>query len=413
MKTPLGEYFLNCARDTFRCARGHLPHDYLILGKIYADQLWDWDTFWLSKGLLRLLGGFPEDKQPEIVRHIEGSFKNFLANQGENGKIPLLVGADTRDIFDCVSDPTHERNQAKPVLAQFALEICKAKKDFRWISPYFVSLLEFLDSWETYYLSPCGLLVWGGDTAIGVDNDPTTYGRPEFSSANLLLNCLYYKDLQAAAEIALGLGEHDRASQLKKQADSLAASIQMECWDREDGFFYTVDVQCRDMRDKFIPKEIPRGMDMNWKSLPLKVKMFTGFLPMWCGISTVEQAEILVEKHLANEREFDSPWGIPSLARNGKMYAPEEETSNPSNWLGPVWIIANYFVWEGLRNYGFADEANRLADKTARLLERDLELTGTLHECYHPDTGKPNYNGDFLSWNILGAVMQAEERMAE
>jgi hypothetical protein len=39
--------------------------------------------------------------------------------------------------------------------------------------------------------------VWGDDVAIGDDNDPTTFGRPFFSSANLLLNCLFYQDLLA------------------------------------------------------------------------------------------------------------------------------------------------------------------------------------------------------------------------
>lgn len=401
MKTQLTEYFLRHACDTFRPARGFLPHNYLILGSIYADQLWDWDTYWLSKGLLNLKGAFPEKLRLSLVEHIEGSFKNFLANQGPNGKIPLLVGAETQDIFGCVSDPTHERNQAKPVLAQFALEICQAKNDFRWIAPWFPSLLKFLDSWSEFYLAPCGLLVWGGDTAIGVDNDPTTYGRPEFSSANLLLNCLYYQDISAAIQIAQNLGDAENCARLEKRALSLKEAIQAECWDPQDGFYYTVDVQCRDMRDMFIPKEIPRGMDMNWQTMPLKIKVFTGFLPMWCGIATKEQARILVERHLSNPDEFAAPCGVTTLARNEKMYAPEVESSNPSNWLGPVWIIASYLVHEGLRNYGFQAEASRLANQTITLLTRDLEQTGTLHECYHPDTGKPNYNGDFLSWNIL------------
>ena len=46
-------------------------------------------------------------------------------------------------------------------------------------------------------MSSTGLLVWGDDVAIGNDNDPTTFGRPFFSSANLLLNCLFHQDLTA------------------------------------------------------------------------------------------------------------------------------------------------------------------------------------------------------------------------
>ena len=47
-------------------------------------------------------------------------------------------------------------------------------------------------------------------------------------------------------------------------------------------------------------------------------------------------------------------------------------SGNPSNWLGPVWIIVNYLVWQGLTHYGFENEARDLADKTIKLLASDL-----------------------------------------
>jgi putative isomerase len=150
---------------------------------------------------------------------------------------------------------------------------------------------------------------------------------------------------------------------------------------------------------------MPKGADMSWGTLPLKVKLFTGFLPMWCGIATPEQASVLVGCHLRNPAEFSAEWGVPSLARNEKMYAPQVNSSNPSNWLGPVWLVADFMVYEGLLRYGFAADARNLADKTVRLLQQDLEQTGTLHECYHPETGKPNFNSGFLSWNVLAALM--------
>jgi len=32
-------------------------------------------------------------------------------------------------------------------------------------------------------------------------------------------------------------------------------------------------------------------------------------------------------------------------------------TNNPSNWLGPIWLVANYVVFRGLLNYGYRMEA--------------------------------------------------------
>ena len=80
-----------------------------------------------------------------------------------------------------------------------------------------------------------------------------------------------------------------------------------------------------------------------------------------------------------------------SMARSG----------NPSNWLGPVWIIVNDFVWKGLKDYGFHDEASDLADKTLRLLSTDLAKNGSLNEYYHPDTGAALSHNGFMDWNLL------------
>jgi putative isomerase len=133
--------------------------------------------------------------------------------------------------------------------------------------------------------------------------------------------------------------------------------------------------------------------------------MFTGFLPLWCGIASAEQARILVERHFRNEREFNAPWGLRSLAMSERMYAPATDSANPSNWLGPVWIVASYMVYEGLKRYNYSSDAALLAGKTRLLLEKDLLESGAMHECYDPDTGRPNFNTDFLSWNVLALLM--------
>jgi len=82
------------------------------------------------------------------------------------------------------------------------------------------------------------------------------------------------------------------------------------------------------------------------------------------------------------------------------MYSMEF-SSNPSNWLGPVWIVVNYFVWKGLTNAGFLQEADALRDKTVRLLAGDLAANGSLNEYYHPDTGAALSHKGFMDWNLL------------
>ncbi len=75
--------------------------------------------------------------------------------------------------------------------------------------------------------------------------------------------------------------------------------------------------------------------------------MFTGFLPLWCGIASQEQAAELVKINYVADDRLRARWGVRSLSSRETMYSMAF-SSNPSNWLGPVWIIENYVVWKGL-----------------------------------------------------------------
>jgi putative isomerase len=183
------------------------------------------------------------------------------------------------------------------------------------------------------------------------------------------------------------------------QAQTLAQQIRAHCWDPRDSYFYSVDVQCVDRRAELIPT-VPRGMDMSWKSLPMRIQIFTGFLPLWCGIASQKQGEALVRINYVADDRLNARWGIRSLSYREPMYSLEF-SSNPSNWLGPVWIILKYFAWKALRRYGFHKEAGALADKTIALLASDLKVNGSLNEYYHPDTGAALSHKGFMDWNLL------------
>jgi putative isomerase len=58
----------------------------------------------------------------------------------------------------------------------------------------------------------------------------------------------------------------------------------------------------------------------------------------------------------------------------------------------------------------YREQAEDLCARTLRLLGRDLEKTGTLHEYYNPFTGEPVMNGDFVNWNVLALNMADELR---
>jgi len=397
-------YFAVTAPQLLRPPQGILTHPSIapsLPGKQYSTSLWDWDTLWTTRGLLRF-AQLTHDQalQGRIYEHAQGSLLNFLDRQSDEGRLPIMLSGSNPDTFGSVAPgprPNH-KNQAKPVFGQLALLAAPEGTGLQWLAPHFDRLLKFYDSWTANNESQIGLLVWGDDVAIGNDNDPTTFGRPFFSSANLLLNTLYYQDLRASAELARRLGRPEDERRLSQLALALGANLLKYCWDPRDQFFYTVDTQCVDLRARLI--SFKRGMDMSWKCLPLRIQTFTGFLPLWCNLATAEQAGALVQANYLADQRFRGDWGVRSLSSKESMYCMNF-SSNPSNWLGPVWIIVNYFVWQGLRNYGFRQEAQDLADKTLKLLAADVAAHGSLNEYYHPDTGAPLSHKGFMDWNLL------------
>ncbi len=405
---PLVDYFKATAPQLLRSAHGSLKYPSVapsLPGKQYSAELWDWDTLWTCRGLFRyakLTGNAPF--HAEVARHAQGSLANFFDRQSPEGRLPIVIrDRDTNAGTFTYTAPNHQ-NQAKPVMGQLALLIADETGSVDWLAADFNNLLRFYDSWIVGNQTGTGLLVWGDDVSIGNDNDPTTFGRPFFSSANLLLNCLFYQDLQAARILAQRLGRAPAELQLlARRIDTVGRAIQGQCWDARDHFYYTVDVQCVDRRAELIP-DIERGMSMSWSTLPLRIQVFTGFLPLWCGLATHEQASALVEHNYLADDRFRANFGVRSLSRLESMYTMAF-SSNPSNWLGPVWIITNYLVWKGLGAYGFTEAADELAGKTIHLLAANLAADGSLNEYYEPDTGVALSHKGFIDWNMLALEM--------
>ncbi len=404
-RAKLLDYFHGNAPKLLREAEGTLKFSSIspsLPHAEYSTSLWDWDTLWTARGLFQTAKlAKDEPLRLAIADHAKGCLANFFDHQSNEGRIPMLITVKDPDPLGCLKGARpHKENQAKPILAQLALMVADETKDAAWFAPHFDKLQTFYDSWTADNLTPTGLLVWGSDVAIGNDNDPTTFGRPFFSSANLLLNCLYYQDLSAAVELATRLKRP--ADGLTAKRNALGQAIQKHCWDPRDKFFYTADVQCVDRRAELIPNIKP-GMDMSWSSMPLRIQTFTGFLPLWCGIATKAQAAEMLT-HYRNPKTFYSKGGVRSLSASETMYELKA-SSNPSDWLGPIWIIVNYLTWKGLANYGFTADAKALAAKTVDMLARDLATSGSLNEYYHPDTAQPMSHKGFMDWNLLALEM--------
>ncbi len=395
----------------FKAAGTRFPYPFIDPGSIYEGNLWDWDTFWTVYALF----GFSKtqdndsDYKTKLSEYAMGNVLNFLSFQLEDGYIPMMVSNNIQgDDEESYLIRKHKEgailNMHKPFLCQQTTIISGFTGSFDWVKEHLSKLELYFDCYDQYYLNKaCGLYVWADDVMIGMDNDPASFGRPRFSTANVFLNSFMVAEFKAMAKIQKAFGKLDREAFYLDKAKSLTDAIQAECYDNRDRFFYSVDVDIKTRSYDWFHK----GLGVFWKTLPIKIRTWTGFIPLFAGIATDKQAADIVKLHIFDEPTFCSDFGIRALSRDEKMYCLDE-TNNPSNWLGPIWLVVNYVVFRGLLNYGYKREAEIICKKTLRLLGEDLKKSGELHEYYSPETGAPVMSAGFLNWNMLAINMVQE-----
>jgi putative isomerase len=305
-----------------------------------------------------------------------------------------------------------DTNMHKPCLAQHAAFLTKLSGgDAEWLRERFFFLQAFVNRYKNHQRHKAtGLYYWIDDAAIGVDNDPSTYMRPPRSSGSIYLNCLMYKELLALVYLCQRLNTGEIAVLYQRDADELKAAIQRHCWDERDGFFYSVDLDLLPFEPRPFSGD-PRlilhsGYPRDYDCLIQRLGVWSGFLALWSGVATPDQARRAVQEHYRNEKTFNAPYGVRTLSKMEKMYNVRA-SGNPSLWTGPIWGVSNYMVFRGLVDYGFEAEARELAEKTIRLFARDFERFGALHEYYLPDSGEPVLNKGFQNWNYLVLNMAA------
>ncbi|MGW8314685.1 MAG: MGH1-like glycoside hydrolase domain-containing protein [Bacteroidales bacterium] len=411
------EYIHKEMKGMYREAGGALPYPFLAPGSNqYLDMLWDWDS-WLSNVALRqilLENGAEEDRQ-EALQYEQGCVLNSLHYGGMDGWIPIWIERDAPSREEMLSRRNPwKSNMHKPTLAQHAAFIVRNMGgDAEWLRDDFYHLQAFVSKYLNFHRHQAtGLMYWETDEAIGVDNDPSTFYRPDESSGSIFLNALMYKELLSISYLAECLNLPDIAEYYSKEADRLAENIRNHCWDPRDGFYYSVDLNLRPVEKPDIEGLQPGslflhvGQPRTYDCLIQRLSVWSGFMAMWAGIASPEQAQIMVDRHFHDTTSFNAPAGIRTLSPLEKMY-DTRASGNPSSWLGPIWINVNYLVFRGLINYGYLEEARELAEKTILLLGRDFERFGALHEYYLPDNGEPVLNKGFQNWNFLVLNMAA------
>ena len=209
-------------KGMYRQPVGALKYPFLVPGSgQYANQLWDWDS-WLSDIALRQIiveHGTDADRK-ELITYEKGCILNFLNYGGGDGWIPICIFDNTEERWQLLQKINPwKTNMHKPVLAQHAAFVVKQTGgDAEWLREGFYNLQTFVGKYLNYHRHKAtGLLYWENDEMIGVDNDPSTFYRPQESSGSIFLNALMYRELLAMAYLATQLRMPNGSSSLLGQ----------------------------------------------------------------------------------------------------------------------------------------------------------------------------------------------------
>ena len=115
------------------------------------------------------------------------------------------------------------------------------------------------------------------------------------------------------------------------------------------------------------------------------------FYPLFVGLATKEQAEKTSGLLYKLEGEF------------GIAGSENREDLLELQWDYPhSWACLNYIAYKGLNNYGYYDDANRVAEKFCLTIEKTFEKTGDLWEKYDVRTGDVSVTREYESPHMMG-----------
>jgi len=165
--------------------------------------------------------------------------------------------------------------------------------------------------------------------------------------APVCLNSLLYRYERDMAGFAGELHLGKDAGAWEARAQKRAESIQKYLWRERQGLFQDFD---------FV-----RGQSSPYSYL-------SAFYPMWASLATAEQAEALRKKLSL----FERAGGLSMSTQPSGM-----------QWDEPYgWAPCNLLVVEGLRAYGYRDDALRIARAFVSTVEQSFAQDGTVREKY-------------------------------
>jgi alpha,alpha-trehalase len=177
------------------------------------------------------------------------------------------------------------------------------------------------------------------------------YGAGTQNYAPVCLNSLLYKTEKDLQQMSESLGKAEESRKWARLADERKANVDKYLWNEKAGMFF----------------------DYNFaKQQQSTYDYVTVFYPLWAGLATPDQAKAVMK----NLSIFEKPGGL--------VMSPYE---TGGQWDFPyAWAPNQLLSDEGMRRYGFNEDADRASYEFLSTVAENFRRDGTIREKYNAVT---------------------------
>lgn len=390
---------LNLVRGSMLPPEGETNYNFYVFSR---NPLWGWghghQVLHESLAMMAYVYLDPQSAQE--------SQRVYMEQQRDDGLIAYRHGPRGPQTYPHKGEPT----TSAPFYNWINWEIFKVSKDEKFLKDAYRSGTKYVD-WlyenrdddkdGTFEWGPYGLIEnvrdWynvvfqvSKERFLDIDKEDIS---DELECLDLSL--MVIKEMRSLSKMAEALGEKKEMRQWTKKADQVAKLINERMWDEESEFYYNIDAE--DHSFMFMSRDLRR-------------QEIIGLLPLWAEAAPKDRAEKLHD-HLKDPDKFWRKYGVPTLSADDEWYSAYVDYC--CKWNGPVWLLWDYMVYNGLRNYGYHDTADELAEKMILAVTTQLSRNHNFWESYSPDNevldSPSNYIWDAIMAKLLIDMYQRTE----
>ena len=363
----------------------YLPKPYIVPGGRF-NEMYGWDSYFINLGLLQDgLYEYAKDNIENLLYQIKHYGKILNGNRSyylERSNPPLISKmvleyffatgenkAWLRSVVDTIEEHFVFWRSGDKYVEKYNLSRYYAENDtpsYEVLNSHGETEANYFDSVEEYFISNPNKRFY---------NSETNTLTPEFFRADrtmresgfditeqfgvfceyindylpVCLNSLLYAMAEDLADIYNILGNDKKAAKYSETADSIYDSINKYLWSDELGRYTNYNI-VEEKNSEYI--------------------FVTSFYPLWAGLADEEKSKKMVNSVL------------PILEGEYGLSCSNKVTNK--QWDRPYcWAPLMFFAVLGLQNYGFDEDAERLANKWVTKVNNHFKNTGNVKEKYY------------------------------